>query len=423
MFFKECKKIVFSATFLLYVFVVFAMYLTQFGSDIDAVEPPRPGADFYGFTEKPVPETLMPNAVENLLMHYLSGEFTTYPIGFYKRVKLTDAKKTELAVILSELTGLSEETLKELAESGFEPVGFEMIDDGSGSGELIAVPKEAVLPEYELPQTLTYERFSELMTAADKLLGGGSDYGEKNISRFYSRVPQTYEDALEEYNYFVNEEKITGAFARLFCDYSGIDLAVMPVFAAAALAALDKKSWVSDLIYSRKVSSAKLIFTRYSALLVTLLIPAAVTVVLANISIGKCYPNVAIDLLAIPKLAAVWLIPNVMLAAAVGMLVTEISSQVFAVFIQGAWWIISLMGAGELTGEIGNFTLVCRHNNLYEAEIFAASLPQFYFNRAFFAVLSIILVVLTAAVYELKRRGIFGGLFTASKDNAGKSKA
>lgn len=422
MFFKECKKIIFSATFLLYVFVVFAMYLTQFSGDVSFEAPPRPGDGDYGYTEKPIPETLMPNATQDLLINYLSGEFNTYPIGFIKRVKLTESKKAQLAEVLSELTGLSAETVKSLADGGFDTGGgFELKD--LGDGVFVPVPKEAVLPEYEIPETLTYERFSELMTAADKIIGGGSSYSEKNISGFYSRVPKTYEDAKEEYDRFIYDEEITGAYARLFCDYSGIDLAVMPVFAAAALAALDKKSRISDLIYSRKISSARLIFTRYAALLTVLLIPVLITVVHANISISECYPDNKIDLLAIPKLAAVWLIPNVMLAAAVGMLVTEISSPVFAVFIQGAWWISSVFSAGGLHGEIGNFTLVCRHNTIYGAEAFAASLPQFYFNRAFFAVLSIVLTALAAVVYELKRRGIFGGLFTFSKNNIGKSKA
>lgn len=421
MFFKECKKIIFSATFLLYVFVVFAMYLTQFSGDVSFEAPPRLGGDFYGYTEKPIPETLMPNATKDLLINYLSGEFTTYPIGFYKNVKLTESKKAQLAEVLSELTGLSAETVKSLADGGFDAGGFDLED--LGDGVFVPAPREAVLPEYEIPETLTYERFSELMTAADKIIGGGSSYSEKNISGFYSRVPKTYEDAKEEYDKFINEEKITGAYARLFCDYSGIDLAVMPVFAAAALAALDKKSRISDLIYSRKISSARLIFTRYAALLATLLIPVLITVVHANISIAECYPDNTVDMLAIPKLAAVWLIPNVMLAAAVGMLVTEISSPVFAVFIQGAWWIASVFAAGGLHGEIGNFTLVCRHNTIYGAEAFAATLPQFYFNRAFFAVLSIVLTALAAVVYELKRRGIFGGLFTSYKNNIGKSKA
>lgn len=413
MFLKECKKIVFSITFLLYVFVVFAMYISQFDSDTSVREPaPSASAGDYGYTDKAVPETLMPNAAKGLVGEYLAGEFTTYPLGFYKKVKLTEKKKTALAAIITELTGLTAEELDNFDE--YVPEGYSYTENENG--DIILNYQEEVVPVINIPESLTYERFTELMTEADKIIGGGSYYGQKEISRFYSRVPKTYEEALAEYNHLIYDEKVTGAYARLFCDYAGIDLAVMPVFVAAALVSLDRKSRMSDLIYSRKISSVKLVFTRFAALVVVMLIPVAVTVVMANISVSSRYPDVTVDMLAIPKLAAVWLIPNILLAAAVGMFVTEISSPILAVFVQGAWWMASLTSSNELTGEISSFTLICRHNSLYKYEAFERTLNLFTFNRIFYTVLSLILVGLTAAVYELKRRGIWNGLFSSRKN-------
>lgn len=418
MFLKECKKIVFSITFLLYVFVVFAMYISQFDSDTSAREPaPSASAGDYGFTDKVIPETLMPNAAEGLVGEYLAGEFTTYPTGFYKKVKLTEKKKAALAAIITELTGLTAEELDGFDE--YVPEGYSYT--ANENGDIILDYQEEVIPVVNIPESLTYERFTELMTEADKIIGGGSYYGPKEISRFYSRVPKTYEEALAEYNHLIYDEKVTGAYARLFCDYAGIDLAVMPVFVAAALVSLDRKFRVSDLIYSRKISSVKLVFTRFAALVAVMLIPVAVTVVMANISVSSRYPDVTADMLAIPKLAVVWLVPNVLLAAAVGMFVTEISSPILAVFVQGAWWMASLTSANELTGEISSFTLICRHNSLYKYEAFERTLNLFTFNRIFYTVLSLVLVGLTAAVYELKRRGIWNGLFTGRKNSFRKS--
>lgn len=418
MFLKECKKIVFSLTFLLYVFVVFAMYISQFDSDTSVREPaPSASAGDYGFTDKAVPETLMPNAAEGLVGEYLAGEFTTYPTGFYKKVKLTEKKKTALAAIITELTGLTAEELDNFDE--YVPEGYSYT--ANENGDIILNYQEEVIPAINIPESLTYERFTELMTEADKIIGGGSYYGQKEISRFYSRVPKTYEEALAEYNHLIYDEKVTGAYARLFCDYAGIDLAVMPVFVAAALVSLDRKFRMSDLIYSRKISSVKLVFTRFAALVAVMLIPVAVTVVMANVSVSSRYPDVTADMLAIPKLAAVWLVPNVLLAAAVGMFVTEISSPILAVFVQGAWWMASLTSANELTGEISLFTLICRHNSLYKYEAFERTLNLFTFNRIFYTVLSLVLVGLTAAVYELKRRGIWNGLFSSRKNTFRKS--
>lgn len=420
MFFKECKKAFFSVTFLLYVFVVFAMYLTQFDNDASsAVAAPSPGSGDYGFTSEPIPETLMPNAAEGLVGEYLAGEFTTYPTGFYKKVKLTEKKKTDLAAVITELTGLTAEELDSFEDYRPEGYGYD-VDENN---DIVISYHESVLPEISIAESLTYERFTELMTEADKIIGGGSYYSKKGISRYYSMVPKTYEQALAEYEHFVNDEKITGAYARLFCDYAGIDLAVMPVFAAAALVSLDRKYRMSDLIYSRRISSARLVFTRFAALVTVLLIPAAITVVMANVSVSSRYPGCAVDMLAIPKLAAVWLIPNVLTAAAVGMFVTELSSPILAVFVQGAWWMASLMSADGLTGEIAPFTLVCRHNSLYKYEAFANTLPQFIFNRAFYTVVPLVLVGLTAALYELKRRGIWNGLFSGGKNIFRKSAA
>lgn len=413
MFFKECKKIVFSLTFLLYVFVVFAMYISQFDSDTSEREPaPSASAGDYGYTDKAIPETLMPNAAEGLVGEYLAGEFTTYPTGFYKKVKLTEKKKTALAAIITELTGLTAEELDSF--DGYVPEGYSYT--ANENGDIILNYQEKVVPVINIPESLTYERFTELMTEADKIIGGGSYYSKKGISRFYSRVPKTYEEALAEYNHLIYDEKVTGAYARLFCDYAGIDLAVMPVFVAAALVSLDRKFRMSDLIYSRKISSAKLVFTRFTALVTVMLIPVAVTVVMANISVSSRYPDVTVDMLAIPKLAVVWLVPNVLLAAAVGMFVTEISSPILAVFVQGAWWMASLTSANELTGEISLFTLICRHNSLYKYEAFERTLSLFTFNRIFYTVLSLVLVGLTAAVYGLKRRGIWNGLFSSRKN-------
>lgn len=418
MFLKECKKIVFSLTFLLYVFVVFAMYISQFDSDTSVREPaPSASAGDYGFTDKAVPETLMPNAAEGLVGEYLAGEFTTYPTGFYKKVKLTEKKKTALAAIITELTGLTAEELDSFDEYVPESYSY----TANENGDILLNYQEEVVPVINIPESLTYERFTELMTEADKIIGGGSYYGPKEISRFYSRVPKTYEEALAEYNHLIYDEKVTGAYARLFCDYAGIDLAVMPVFVAAALVSLDRKFRMSDLIYSRKISSAKLVFTRFAALVAVMLIPVAVTVVMANISVSSRYPDVTVDMLAIPKLAAVWLVPNVLLAAAVGMFVTEISSPILAVFVQGAWWMASLTSSNELTGEISLFTLICRHNSLYKYEAFERTLNLFTFNRIFYTVLSLVLVGLTAAVYELKRRGIWNGLFSSRKNTFRKS--
>ena len=62
-----------------------------------------------------------------------------------------------------------------------------------------------------------------------------------------------------------------------------------------------------------------------------------------------------------------------------------------------------------LTGRIGRFTLVMRHNNLMQHDVFYAQWDKIVYNRFFFTAISLMAIVLTVFIYEQKRRGIFNG--------------
>ncbi|MDE5861266.1 MAG: ABC transporter permease, partial [Ruminococcus sp.] len=82
LFFKECKKILFSLTFVIYIVAVFGFYFTQFSPDSDKkIEKPAPNLADYGTIAKEVPEILMPEATEGLVKEYLRGYYKAYPIG------------------------------------------------------------------------------------------------------------------------------------------------------------------------------------------------------------------------------------------------------------------------------------------------------------------------------------------------------
>ena len=68
LFLKECKKILFSLTYVVYFLTVMAMYYSQFHSDgREALEMPVPGYSDYGMISKEIPEILMPAAVDSLV--------------------------------------------------------------------------------------------------------------------------------------------------------------------------------------------------------------------------------------------------------------------------------------------------------------------------------------------------------------------
>ena len=198
----------------------------------------------------------------------------------------------------------------------------------------------------------------------------------------------------------------------------------MPVFVAVALASLDKRSRMEQLAYSRKISSAKLIFTRYFALIAVMVIPVLLTAFDAYAVVKNIYPDNELDSTAFLRYTVFWLIPNIMTATAVGMLITELTSALLAIFVQGVWWFASVMaGSGGLNGNIGKFTFVMRHNDLLKADVFNAEWSNIVFNRIFFSAVSILAVALTVLIYEMKRRGVFNGFQIVLLDFLRKSKA
>ncbi|MCM1133477.1 MAG: ABC transporter permease [Ruminococcus flavefaciens] len=417
LFFKECRKILFSLTFLIYLVAVIGFYFTQFSSDCkEKISKPVQGLADYGFIAKEVPEILMPEASEGLVNEYLRGYYIAYPIGFYKEVKLSEKKSAQIAEIITEITGITKQELDDFAD--FEEGAMIMMPDGNG--EYMPVLEEAVLPEINIPDTMTYEHFRELMRKADKIIGGGSKYSDDKIISNFSEVPRTYEDALADYNDVIEKDRITGAYARLFCDYMGIIVSILPVFAAAALANADKKSRMEQLIYSRKISSAKLVLTRFTALITLLFIPVIILALLGSFSVAKLYSGNSTDFTAIIRMSVYWLLPNILFSTALGMVLTEIFSPLMAVFVQGVIWVATVMGSTELTGDIGRFSLVCRHNSLTERYLFIENLGEFVFSRIFYTVLSLAIIILTIWIYSMKRKG---GLNVIHKNSVRKSKA
>lgn len=382
LFLKECRKILFSFPFVLYFIATAAMYFTQFDSDCDEpLQKPVEGMESYGMTVKEIPELVMNGAAESLVEEYLAGSYQTYPYGFLKNVRLKEKDRTRMAQIIEEITGITKEELEASEEYG----------------------------EVKLSKEMTYENFKERMQEADRILGGGSRYSGNFLLQF-SRVPKTYEDAMEEYEQFRQRDGITGAYARLYCDYLGIVLSILPVFPAVFLAGMDERTRMEPLVYCRKISPLKLVFTRYSALIAVLHLPVVLTAVLAHIRVLGLYPGAEVKPFAIFLYALLWLSPNILTAAAVGMLSTELFSGFAGILVQGVWWFFSVMaGTQGLTGMIGRFTLVMRHNNLLGSEIFEAEWETVLFNRVFFTVFSLAAVGVTAVVFEAKRRGRYHG--------------
>lgn len=397
LFLKECKKVIFSLTFWIYCLIVVLDFTSQYYPDCrDAASPPYDG---YKLSEDH--GRIMEGAVKSLAEGYLANRYICYPLGFYKAVKLNEKERGQIEECLEELTGLSAAEISALDESAEKYGVYDGLHEYTGYN-IESIP---------LSDTLTYERFTELMGKVDHTLGGGSDFKPDDLVFHFSKETLTKEEALKEYADFTDKDRITGALARLFSDYAGITLGILPVFVAAALTAADRKRRMTELVYSRRISSFRLIFTRFAALTVTMFVPVLLTMAAALIQAVRIYGGSNISYAAMFTVPSFWLIPNIMEAAAAGMLLTELISGGAAILVQFVLWFIPLLrGSGMLWGNISRFTLICRHNSLFYREQFITHMGAFVFSRIFYILISLILVLLTVLVYELKRGGRFNGV-------------
>ncbi len=401
MFLKECKKIMHSLVFWVFVVVMAAAYLTQFAPELEQrMAEPAKGQESYGTMVVERPDILMPAAVQSLIGEYLQDYYTAWPMGFYKEIHLKEEERVKMAAIIEELSGLTKEELDSFTE--YEPGGYgERMDE---NGNLVSTRQEAVLPEYTLSEKVSYERFKELMQEADELLGGGSKYGEGDLLRNFSQIPMSYEDALAEYQINVTKEALGGVYGRLYCDYMGIFLAVMPVFAAAAFWDMDRRAKAGALIYSRKASSVKIVGMRFAALLCCMMLPLLFTFPHTVFRLNGLYREIGIEWGKAVFLVILWLLPSLLFVTAFSILLTELASPLLAVLIQGLWWFLSLQ-TNQVSGSVTKWTLLIRHNMLGGSALFQSEWGDFLWNRTCYFILAIVCVGIETLVFERIRRG------------------
>lgn len=365
LFIKECKAIVKSTTYYLFLACLVLFFVGQMESNAGIAKPLK-GQASYGYQYSKDPKVIMQYSIDNLLQEFESETYITYPFGFYKEVHPSKSKQSKIAVIISEV-----------------------LDEN-----------------YDIKEDISYEQFEAKMEKIDDILGGGSRYKASGL-KSNAYIPMTYEDAMKEYEDILYNDKISGAYARLFCDYMGIVLAILPVFLAVTRGLRDKKAKAFDVIFSKKASSIAIVMSRYLATVSMVVIP----VILLSISpaLQSLYSavnnGIKGDAFAYLRYIGGWLLPTIMITASVGFFLTELTDGPIAILVQGLWWYISMfMGAESLVGTVG-YNIMPRFNTIGEHEVYKAILPQLVKNRLFYSGMGILLIIATIVVYHYKRKG------------------
>lgn len=424
---QEIKKIVKSIPYLIFVAAIiiglFSQGVFRFGDD--PLQEPQPGSS-YGFKQEEIAEQIMPAALRDLLTEFSNNNYTTYPIGFLKHVKLSEGEQAKIAEILSEITGNNKERiLQEVA--GISPGGSDnytfqiggdaMQQDGNGDFTIGSDENQQNSSEkmtFAVRDDMDYARFKELMGQADDLLGGGSNYAVDSLIG-YGTVPLTYEEAKERYDLAVSSDQVTGGYARLFSDYAGVMvLSILPVFLAVILSMKDRRAKMEALIYTKETSAAKLTFIRYLALVIAAMAPVIILSYVSNIMVWSSYSGMQLDYLAPLKYDFGWLMPSVMISTAIGMFLTELTGTPIAVVVQGLWWMLDVnLGIKTVHSGYSLFRLAPRHNvgpkSLFRTQDYLDHFTDLVQNRLLMAGIALVLIILTILIYEAKRKGKFGG--------------
>lgn len=434
---RECRRIATSIIFYLFIAILVFSWFQNFrgvtkteidwangispaniGFERALLSKPSPDDDYFGSkTSEDNPEAIMTGVTRALLAEYESNSYATYPIGYYKAITLSGDEQSRVLEIICEITGLTEEQLEDLPDDYFPAITGTIISFDAmtidENGDLTTKMENSEETDAEQDKTkhfisqVTYERFKELMQEMENIIGEeGSKYSTEMMITYFGMSEVTYEEAYAEYNKTIEKDKITGGFARLFCDYMGLVLGLYPIFIVVIMWLFDRTSNTSELIYCRKISTLKLVLSRYFAGITMVLIPVILLSfesLIPLISFGAD-KGIPIDGLAYVKYILWWLLPTVMIVSATGMFFTLLTDSPIAIVLQFLWWMID-KGMTGLSGDTSIVTLMIRHNTLRGYEIIQEGFETICMNRLLLVGLSIMFVILSVCVLGQKRKG------------------
>lgn len=396
---KECSMWMKSIIFYTYVVILAVFYISQMeGGEI--IRRPEPGGDRYGYTYSDDEKVIMDAVLEDLVFDFESGRpFTAYPVGFYKEVILSEGEREQIASCISRLCGMPQEEWEKAYAEYIEGYSVEYDEFGRGDAE------ETVSWSVVVSPGITYEQFEEIMEEVAGIIGRGSDY-EKEELKGHAKVEMTYEQALSEYENILYKDKVSGAYARLFCDYIGIILGLLPVFFSTARVLKDKRSQVKEVVYAKKAGTAAIVCSRYLGIVLMIFLPV---LLLSFLPMSKSVyaakmAGVSVDYLALVKYAIGWLLPTILFVTALAYMITELTEGFLTILVGVVVWFTAIFSADTL--QWVGWNLIPRFNSLGEYNLFSYLLPRLVKNRVLYTVAALMLLGVTLMIYALKRKGV-----------------
>ena len=430
LFIKECKALSKSIVYLIFVIIMILFYSTQFEPEVTGdiraatgnmtaqeeerakqvgfgplVKPSNLEGKDLGYRSAMIPEMIMPNATASLVREWSLNEYSAYPAGFAKISRFSDSEQDKVAGIVQEITGIHIDEVREIINDAVADGKIEPIPniDWAQLGEQIDYSKL-------IPIVVDFDSFKEKMTTVDKMTGGGSSYAEYNLEKFAFKAV-TPEDLIADYESLTIDDKITRAYARLFCDYMGIVICLLGVFVPVAFMLRERRSRMEELIYPRTISSLKLIGTKFLAIVTMMFVPVLLLscVPLVHIASFASDYGYSIDYFAFITYSFAWILPSLLVVVGVGFALTILTDTPIGILVQSIWsFSLLFMSTGanlaSLAGKSG-FSLLIRFNTAGDRELFIEQFTAMIINRVSFAILGLVLIAISIALFEMKRKG------------------
>ncbi|AJD32574.1 MULTISPECIES: ABC transporter permease [Clostridium] len=387
LFLKECKEMLKSITYYIFLACTIIFFVSQM-ADFKGVAKPIQGQENYGFKYSGDESVIMQSTINKLASELSLNSFPTYPIMFYKEVKLKDEEMSKVYEILKDITGINKEQL------------IKEIENHNNTGD------NRFVNSIKVKDNIKFQEFSEKMNKIDDILGGGSYYNSKKLYG-NGEAKRTYEDALKDYESIINNDKVSRAYARLFSDYMGIVLAILPIFLAVTRVLKDKRAKAAQVIFSKKCSSTVIILSRYLAIISMIIFPLILISITPTLqSIYSADSNgITADYFAFIRAIFGWLMPSVLVTVSMGFFLTELTNGPVAILVQGIWWFVSIsLGGSNLVGNVG-MNLIPRFNALGSYDIYNKIFNELVINRVLYSIVAIVLIVGTIFIYDTKRKG------------------
>ena len=444
----ECKKIAKSALYWVLVLALLAVSLFQYEPAVESElrRTNDPASVFYiasnedyaeersSVPDETMEHAMMTGATKLLIYNYRDNRYPYYPFGYVKKKTLSAKEQTVILQYLMELTGLSEQAVAGTTDGagqtniGDIPISGSafILEPGKGgrneNGQFSIEPDDWQYvpgdgaPAETPPQSsdsfeiqVPFERFKEIMEEVDRLIGRNSYFSWSMLKLYY--FGNDMEDAPiteRQHREFYEDDRVTGAFARYYCDNISLRLLFLPAFIIVDLMLRDKRRNMRGLIYPRTISSAKLICTRYAAAVCMTMLPILILPVKSLAVLMRYCGSIGVpaDALAFIKYTFAWILPTVLLIMAISLFVTALLENYTAILLAGLIWLIGKPSVDKLAGgNYGLFDLIIRHNTLKGYGRMMENIQMLALNRITISVAALALVGLSILMYSMKRKG------------------